>query len=73
MVAYNYSEIGSNQCITGEEETCKRTICYKNKTINSCPAGTIIKYKVNSTDIIGFNVLFDEGNTMTIQRRKYNL
>ena len=67
VAAYTYSEIGENKCITGEESTCKRTTCYKTKTANSCPSGTIIKYRVNNTDIVGFNVLFDEGNTITMQ------
>lgn len=65
--AYTYN---SSTCVTGEEETCVKTECYKNKTAGSCPAGTIIKYKVNDTDIVTFHVMYDEGNTMTMQSQK---
>ena len=70
VAAYTYSETGANKCITGEESTCKKTTCYKTKTANSCPKGTIIKYKVNDTDIVNFHVMFDNGNTMTMQSQK---
>ncbi len=67
---YNQTSGASNYCVTGEESTCKRTTCYKNKIENSCPSGTIIKYKVNDTDIINFHVMFDEKNTITMLSQK---
>ncbi len=70
VVAYTYSESGSNQCIMGNEVTCQKNTCYETKTTGSCPAGTIILYKVNDTNIVGFNVLFDEGSTMTMQSQR---
>ena len=70
VAAYTYNESGANKCITGDEETCKKTTCYKVKTADSCPAGTIIKYKVNDTDIVNFHVMFDNGSTMTMQSQR---
>lgn len=65
--AYKYNE---STCITGEEATCVKTDCYKEKTVGSCLAGTIIKYKVNDTDIVTFHVMFDNGSTLTMQSQK---
>ena len=65
--AYTYN---SSTCVTGEEETCVKTTCYKSTTAGSCPAGTIIKYKVNDTDIVTFHVMYDNGTTMTMQSQK---
>ena len=65
--AYTYN---SSNCVTGEEDTCIKTDCYKNKTAGSCKAGDIIKYKVNDTDIVTFHVMFDNGNTLTMQSQK---
>ena len=65
--AYSYN---SSTCVTGEEDTCVKTDCYKNKTAGSCKAGDIIKYKVNDTDIVTFHVMFDNGNTLTMQSQK---
>lgn len=70
IAAYTYNESEANKCITGEEETCKKTTCYQDKTANSCKAGTIIRYMVNDTDIINFHVMFDEGNTMVMQSQR---
>lgn len=70
--AYTYSEdtSASNYCVTGEEETCKITTCYQDKTVGSCPAGTIIQYVVDGNDIVNFHVMFDEGDTITMQSQK---
>ncbi len=68
--AYTYSESGANKCITGEESTCKETTCYKTKTANSCPAGTIVKYKVNNNEIVAFHVMFDKGSKLIMQSQK---
>ena len=65
--AYTYN---STSCITGEEESCETTNCYKNKTAGSCPAGTIIKYKVNDSEEKYFHVLHDDGDTITMQQRE---
>lgn len=67
VAAYTYNE---STCVTGEESTCQRTECYKNKTAGSCPSGTIIDYKVNESTIVRFHVMFDEGNTITMQSQK---
>lgn len=68
--AYVYNESGANKCITGLEDTCKRTTCYKTKIANSYPAGTIIFYRVNDLRIEPFHVIFDHGNTITLQSQK---
>lgn len=73
LVAYTYTydkETNPTGCITGEEPTCVETTCYTNKNINSCPAGTIIKYKVNSSETKYFHVLHDDGATLTLQQRE---
>ena len=67
VAAYTYN---SSSCITGEEETCVKTTCYKSTTAGSCPAGTIIKYKVNDSTTKYFHVLHDDGKTMTLQQRE---
>ena len=66
-VAYTYN---SSTCVTGEEETCVETSCYENSSVGSCPAGTIIKYKVNSNTTKYFHVLHDDGATLTLQQRE---
>lgn len=43
---YNQTKGVSNYCITGMESVCKKTACYNIRTAGSCPAGTIIRYKV---------------------------
>ena len=68
--AYKYSTATSTKCITGEESTCVKSTCYKTKTSGSCPVGTIIKYKVNDSDIVTFHVMYDTGSTMTMQSQK---
>lgn len=64
--AFKYDDM----CITGGESSCVKTKCYKEKGVSSCPSGTIIKYKVNDNEIVNFHVMFDEGNTMTLQSQK---
>ncbi len=68
--AYKYSTATSTKCITGNESTCVKSTCYKTKTSGSCPVGTIIKYKVNDSDIVTFHVMYDTGSTMTMQSQK---
>ena len=73
--AYTYNpggttELDATKCITGDEETCQKTECYKDKTANTCSAGTIIKYMVNDTTMKYFYVLHDDGETMTLQQRE---
>ena len=65
--AYVYNE---QSCVTGEESTCQKTTCYGNNSKGSCASGTIIKYKVNSTESKYFYVLHDDGTTMTLQARE---
>lgn len=70
---YNQDSSSANYCITGKEPTCVETTCYKNKVKNSCKAGDIIQYKVNNTDMIAFNVMYDNGNTITMQSQQNTL
>ena len=67
---YKYSTATSTKCITGEEDTCVKSTCHKTKTSGSCPAGTIIKYKVNDATVVTFHVMFDNGSTLTMQSQK---
>lgn len=69
VAAYKYNQTSSESdyCITGDEATCKQISLVKGKTY---PAGTIIKYKVNSSTIKYFHILHDDGNTMTLQQRE---
>jgi len=61
--AFIYNE---DTCVTGNEDTCVLTECYKDKTSDSCPVGTIIKYRVNDDELLGFNVLHDNGEKITM-------
>ena len=70
LEAYTYSETGANKCISGEETTCKETTCYKTKIANSCPKGTIIKYKVNNSESEIFHVMFDKGSKLIMQSQR---
>ena len=67
VIAYTYDE---SSCITGDEATCVVTKCYETKTANSCPAGTIIKYRINNNEMKVFYVMYDSGATMTMQQRE---
>ena len=72
VTAYTYDEnpTSATFCLGGEEKTCQETTCYEDTTAGSCPAGTIIKYHVNDTDDKYFNVLYDKGNSLTMQQRE---
>ena len=72
IVGYTYNQTSgaSNYCVTGDEETCQETKCYKTTTAGSCPAGTIIVYKVNETKIVRFHVMYDTGKALTMQSQK---
>lgn len=69
VVAYTYSETGSNKCVTGEEATCQKTSCINYSNPDICPAGTIIKYNVGIQDPLFFHVMFDNGSELTMQSR----
>ncbi len=73
--AYTYNqETGQpNYCVTGNESTCEETTCYQNKDEESCPAGTIINYKVNNEKEVRFHVVQDDGETMRLQSQKDTL
>jgi hypothetical protein len=58
-------------CVSGKEDTCKASTCYMDKSVGSCPAGTIILYRVNDDKIYYFNVLHDDGATITMQMNTY--
>lgn len=72
MKAYNYNDdpTASNYCLTGEEETCEVTDCYKKDSETSCPAGTIIKYRVTDGDEKVFYVIRDQEEFLTMQQRE---
>ena len=70
VVAYTYSTATSTKCITGEESTCVKTTCYKTTGKSSCRIGTIIKYKVNDTEIVTFHVLYDDLYGLIMQSQK---
>ena len=72
VTAYQYDENTTSPtfCLGGDETTCQETTCYEDTTEGSCPAGTIIKYHVNDTDDKYFNVLYDKGNSLTMQQRE---
>ena len=57
-------------CVSGEEVSCAPTKCYEDSEEGSCPAGTIIKYKVNDSTVKYFYVLHDDGETLTLQQRE---
>ena len=67
VAAYTYN---ASTCVTGLESTCSKTTCYKSTTAGSCPAGTIIQYKVNDMEVVTFHVMFDNGSTMTMQSQR---
>ncbi len=70
VYTYNQEKGARNYCVTGEEETCESTNCYRKEKEGSCPAGTIVKYKVNDTEIVNFHVMFDNGDTIRMQSQK---
>jgi len=65
---YKYDQtIGSSTfCVTGEEHTCEQIY----ETPMTYETGTIIKYKVNETEEKYFFVMFDNGDTLTLQQRE---
>lgn len=67
---YDSAQYGGSYCITGDEETCVETTCYKNKTAGSCTAGTIVEYMVNDEEKVKFQIIFDNGNTLTMLAQK---
>ena len=75
IVAYTYNQdsTAANYCVTGDEETCVETTCYESSDANSCASGTILDYKVNDTDTVRFHVMYDNGNTLTMQSQKNNV
>lgn len=67
---YNQTSGATNYCVTGDEDTCVETKCHKNTTAGSCPAGTIIVYKVNENETVRFHVMYDNGSTLTMQSQR---
>ena len=67
---YNQTSGAENYCVTGDEETCVETICYENTQAGSCPAGTIIIYKLNENETGRFHVMYDNGDTLTMQSQR---
>ena len=68
ITAWKYHKTGTNKCINGEEDTCKKTDCYKSGS--TCEMGTVIKYYVNSDLFHYFYVLKDDGSKITMQQRE---
>lgn len=67
--AYTYDEDNQDTlCITGDEDTCEKTDCYK--TGNTCNSGDIIDYMVNGTDRVRFHVMYDENGKITMQTQQ---
>ena len=68
IAAYKYSTATTaTRCTTGDESTCVVTYCYTSSASGSCEPGTIIKYKVNDSEIKTFNVISDKGDTIDMQ------
>ena len=67
VAAYKYSKATATKCTTGNESTCVVTYCYTSSASGSCEPGTIIKYKVNDSEIKTFNVISDKGDTIDMQ------
>ena len=67
---YNQTSGAENYCVTGNEETCLETTCHESSDTNSCASGTIVDYKVNDTETVRFHVMYDNGNTLTMQSQK---
>ncbi len=66
VAVYRYDQTNaSTKCITGEESTC-----IKINPPQTYTAGTIVKYKVNSNTEKYFHVMFDHGETLTLQQRE---
>ncbi len=70
VAAYKYSTATATKCTTGNESTCVVTYCYTKNTSGSCEPGTIIKYKVNDTEIVTFHVLYDDLYGLIMQSQK---
>lgn len=70
--AYTYDQVKDSPtfCVTGEETTCQINQCYNEENIDSCPVGTIIRYRVTDNDIRYFHVMKDDGNHLTMQQRE---
>lgn len=62
--AYTYD----GKCFSGKEDTCEKTDCYEDRSVNSCSAGTIVRYRVNNNEEKIFNVLDDKGDTIILQQ-----
>lgn len=59
---FNYKE---DTCVNGKEDTCVINNCLVDK--EECSPGTIINYRVSDTETIGFNVLHEDKDTITLQ------
>jgi len=62
----NIYQYDPKTCLTGEETTCIEL----KKAPEHYDTGTIIKYKVNDANVRYFHVMFDEGDTLTLQQRE---
>lgn len=68
LAVYEYSESGDNFCISGEENTCKEI---KNITPDYVyREDTIVKYEVKDGTILYFNIIKDNGDSITMQQTK---
>ena len=67
---YNQTKDASNYCVTGNETTCVKNNCYKVSTGITCEAGTILDYMVNDSEKVRFHVMYDNGDTLTLQSQK---
>lgn len=70
--SYTYDQVKDSPtfCVTGEEATCQVNQCYDSEDIDSCPVGTIIRYRVADGDVRYFHVMKDDGEHLTMQQRE---
>lgn len=70
--SYTYDQVKDSPtfCVTGEEATCQVNQCYDSEEIDSCPVGTIIRYRVADGDVRYFHVMKDDGEHLTMQQRE---
>ena len=73
--SYTYDQVKDSPtfCVTGEEATCQVNQCYDSEDIDSCPIGTILRYRVADGDVRYFHVMKDDGEHLTMQQRENTL
>lgn len=68
LAVYKYDQTNASTfCVTGEESTCVELEYSKDATYEK---GTIVHYQVNDSESYYFHVLYDNGDTLTMQQRE---